>query len=77
MMKIYILSAHEYSDWTLLGIYSTREKAESDKAHYERPRKVDWQDEPFHERANDIQEFTLDERCKLDEYRGDGWNTSN
>lgn len=54
-MKIYILSAHEYSDWTMLGIYSSRELADAAKEEYERS-----YDPPSEGRANDIQVVELD-----------------
>ncbi len=60
MPRVYLLSAHEYSDWTLLGVYSTREKAEAAKAEYERPHAVEWKDKPHRYIANPIQEYVLD-----------------
>ncbi len=60
-MTVYLLSAHEYSDWTILGIYSTREKAEAAKAHYERPRTNKWNGTLYYCSANDIETWTLDE----------------
>lgn len=65
-MKVYVLSSGNYSDWTIFGIYSSREKAETEKAEFEKLRKVDWQDELFSTKANPIEEFTLDERILCD-----------
>ena len=61
-MKVYVLSFGDYSDWTILGIYSSREKAEAEKAEFEKPRKVWWDDELVAEGANPVQEHVLDER---------------
>lgn len=36
MAKVYLLSDGEYSDWTILGVYSTLERAEAEKAAIER-----------------------------------------
>lgn len=43
---MYVLTAGEYSDYRIKGVYSTREKAESVKVHVED--------------ANDIEEYELD-----------------
>jgi hypothetical protein len=67
-ITVYVLSTGEYSDWTILGIYSTREKAEKAKAHFERPRTVDWQNEPFSSRANPIFEVVLNEPHDKNDY---------
>lgn len=65
-MLVYMLSAHEYSDWTILGVFSTREKAEAAKAEYERPYTPDWDNEPHHKTANGIQAIEVDTRMGHD-----------
>lgn len=64
-MTVYILSTGSHSDWTILGIYSSRERAEADKAVFERVRLSDYGDGVTDEtrfRANDIREIELDDR---------------
>lgn len=61
-MIVYLLSSGDYSDYTILGIYSSRAKAEREKALYEEPRKVPWSDVLVAEEANDIDEIELDAR---------------
>lgn len=46
-MKVYIVSTGSYSDWMILGIYSTQEKAEKARADYNA--------------ENDIKEYAVDE----------------
>lgn len=64
-MTVYILSTGSHSDWTILGVYSTRERAEADKARFERVRHFDYGDGVTDETrfaANPIREIELDER---------------
>lgn len=73
-MKLYILSTGEYSDWTMLGVYSSREKAEAEKAFFEAPYPVNWDDEPQTSKANDIWEVELDRRVPVEWLYGHPWS---
>lgn len=61
MSKVYMLSCGCYSDYEVLGIYSTREKAEHYRKIFER------------EETNDVEEIELDAPPFHDEERNEGW----
>lgn len=71
--KVYLLSTGDYSDYTVLGVYSSREKAEAEKAFFERPYEVSWM-EGMKQDAAEVKEFELDRRILVEWLYEHPWN---
>lgn len=58
-MKVYLVSKGEYSDWQIVGVFSTLEKAEAFlvAAKGANPDKQKWD----HSKYNDVEEWEVDE----------------
>lgn len=72
-MKVYVLSVHRFSDWELLGIFSSRERAEEARTQYDErckrnmaeflavnPGKYPHAEKAYVTRTNDLEEYELD-----------------